>query len=324
MDALLLGRERTRERASLDTPPELSHVPTFSSGKREFCGVKAPSALAVWASCARFTALFRDDARASGPASGVYHRPMSDAITVDFGKAMPLFPLPGFVLLPHAVQPLRIFEPRYRQMIGHCLELLGEGGGQIAMATFQPRHGDGQRADEPSELDSSTEQSPVQLRPAVCVGHIIQHEPLSGGRCNILLQGVCRARIMQVLEPDDDRLYHAARLAPIERDLDSPPVLPGLREQLRQLVGGPQLRRMSTAQAVLEWIDRDDIPTHAVLEIVGFALVRDEELRYRLLEEASPRGRARIIRGELTRLARLVAKADEQGWREWPKGLSWN
>lgn len=245
---------------------------------------------------------------------------MSDAITVDFGKAMPLFPLPGFVLLPHAVQPLRIFEPRYRQMISHCLEQLGEGGGQIAMATFVGNRTGSTAEDEEGDAGSL----PTQLRPAVCVGHILQHEPLAKGRFNILLQGVCRARIVQVLEPEEDRLYHAARLSPIERDLGSPPVLPGLREQLRELVGGPQLRRMSTAQAVLEWIDRTDIPTHAVLEIVGFALVRDEELRYRLLEEPSPRGRARIIRGELRRLARLVAKADEQGWREWPKGLSWN
>lgn len=243
---------------------------------------------------------------------------MSDAITVDFGKPMPVFPLPGFVLLPHAVQPLHIFERRYKQMLSHCLEFATEGGGQIAMATLMPRHG---KVDDGDKSDAA---SWAQLRPAVCIGHIIQHEALAGGRYNILLQGVCRARITQVLEPDESRLYHVARLAPIERDLDTPPALPGLREQLRELVGGPQLRRMSTAQHVLEWIDREDVPTHAVLEIVGFALVRDEELRYRLLEEASPRGRAKIVRSELARLARLVAKADEQGWRDWPKGLSWN
>ena len=39
----------------------------------------------------------------------------------------PLFPL-GIVALPHEVVPLHIFEPRYRTMIGECLETGGEFG----------------------------------------------------------------------------------------------------------------------------------------------------------------------------------------------------
>lgn len=239
-----------------------------------------------------------------------YDRPMDEAITVDFGRPMPVFPLPGFVMLPHAVQPLHIFEPRYRQMVGHCMDA-EDAPIHIAMASFASR--------SPVE-----EAGFVQLRPAVCVGQIVHHAPLADGRSNILLQGICRARIVEVFEPDDERLYHEARLTPIDRDAEIAPTLPGLRERLRDLVGGPQLSRMNTARAVLEWLDRDDVPTHAILEIIGFALVRDEEMRYRLLEEATARGRARLIRGELSRLARLVAQADEQNWREWPKGLSWN
>ncbi len=50
-------------------------------------------------------------------------------------ERFPLFPL-GLVLLPQEVVPLHIFEPRYRTMIGECLEFdtefgilwLGEGG----------------------------------------------------------------------------------------------------------------------------------------------------------------------------------------------------
>ena len=34
---------------------------------------------------------------------------------------MPMFPL-GTVLFPHGVLPLRVFEPRYRAMVAHCLE----------------------------------------------------------------------------------------------------------------------------------------------------------------------------------------------------------
>lgn len=40
---------------------------------------------------------------------------------------LPLFPLP-VVLLPGAVMPLHIFEPRYRQMVARCLEFDGRFG----------------------------------------------------------------------------------------------------------------------------------------------------------------------------------------------------
>jgi Lon protease-like protein len=37
------------------------------------------------------------------------------------GVELPMFPL-GTVLFPHAVLPLRVFEPRYREMVAHCLD----------------------------------------------------------------------------------------------------------------------------------------------------------------------------------------------------------
>src|SRR5438132_6759391 len=36
---------------------------------------------------------------------------------------LPVMPLPGAVLFPHALLPLYIFEPRYRQMLQHALQL---------------------------------------------------------------------------------------------------------------------------------------------------------------------------------------------------------
>ena len=51
---------------------------------------------------------------------------------IDFEKALPLFPLPNCVLLPHATIPLRIFESRYRKMVGDALN----DQNVLAMATF--------------------------------------------------------------------------------------------------------------------------------------------------------------------------------------------
>ena len=45
---------------------------------------------------------------------------MSSSITLP--KQLPVMPLPGAVLFPHALLPLYIFEPRYRKMLEHALQ----------------------------------------------------------------------------------------------------------------------------------------------------------------------------------------------------------
>src|SRR5262245_50474069 len=112
---------------------------------------------------------------------------MAEVIRVNFSKPMPLFPLPDAVLLPHAVQPLHIFEPRYRKLIEDVLD----HAGQMAMATFRG---------ENWKLDYH---GTPPLRPAVCVGQIVHHDALSDGGHNILLHGVCRAKIDRIIEPNE-------------------------------------------------------------------------------------------------------------------------
>ena len=119
------------------------------------------------------------------------------SIRVNFGNPMAMFPLDHVTLMPHAVLPLHIFEPRYRHMVSDALD----GPGQIAMAVTMP--GEGGDPYRPT------------LRPAVCVGQIVQHHKLPDGRYNIALQGVCRARIMQELPDDEDVPYRRAYLQPL-------------------------------------------------------------------------------------------------------------
>jgi len=242
---------------------------------------------------------------APGPA---YDGPMSDFIRVDFSRPIPLFPLPDTVLLPHAVQPLHIFEPRYRQMVRHSLK----GSRQIAMACFVP-----------CDFRDYVDESPP-LRPVVCVGQILQHQTLPDGRHNILLHGVCRARIDELIEPDEEHAYRQGQLAPIETEEALEHDLPEIREQLRDLLTNPRLRRMRAAKDVSEWFDREDVSTPALLELIGSVLLSDCELKYRLLSEPSVSRRAELIRAELAHLDRVVGLADRQDHRAWPKGMSWN
>ena len=45
---------------------------------------------------------------------------MSSSVTLP--EQLPVMPLPGAVLFPHALLPLHIFEPRYRKMLEHALQ----------------------------------------------------------------------------------------------------------------------------------------------------------------------------------------------------------
>lgn len=233
---------------------------------------------------------------------------MAHAVRVDFSRPVPIFPLPNTVLLPHAVQPLRVFEDRYMQMIDHCLD----HSGQLAMASFSGDDSSDDHADPPS------------LRSAVCVGQIVEHVSHDDGRHDLLLQGICRAAIVELIEPDADRLYRVATLTPLEAVHERPPELPGLRQDLRELLDAPGLSELRSLKTVINFFDCDDVATHALLELVGFALLRDGELRYQLLAEASPWRRADIIKDELLGLSHLLRRADRQNYRSWPRGVSWN
>lgn len=236
---------------------------------------------------------------------------MTESIRINFGRPMPLFPLPGTVLLPHAIQPLHIFQEQYQQMVDDCLD----SAGQIAMASF--RNCKGHCEIEKDDI------APV-LRPAVCVGQIVQHETLERGRHNILLHGVCRAKIVKLLPPNEERLYWMAHLAPLDKAQQEQPELPGVRTALRGMLRGPRLSRMRSVDTVLQWLDRDDIPTHALLELIGFMLVKDVDTKYSLLAEPDPAVRAEMIKSELRGIDTLVKQAQNQSYDQWPKGMSWN
>src|SRR5262249_44277168 len=52
----------------------------------------------------------------------------------DFTGVARLFPLPNFVLMPHVVKPLHVFEPRYRQLVSDALA----GDQLIALVLLKP------------------------------------------------------------------------------------------------------------------------------------------------------------------------------------------
>ncbi len=230
------------------------------------------------------------------------------AIRVDFGKPMPLFPFPKVELLPQQVLPLHIFEPRYRQMIEDQLS----AAGQFAVAVF-----------EGDDWKENYHGRPA-LKPMVCIGQIVQHDKLADGRFNLLVQGICRARIIEESEPDQVRLYRQAMLEPTGLDHIPGAPLDTVRQRVESLLSGPELKQMAVTDSLMQFVESDDVSTAAMLELVSFALITNEGLKYRLLAETDVMERAKLIVGELEHIQSLIRRAELQRPQDWPKGLSLN
>jgi len=235
---------------------------------------------------------------------------MSDetAIQVNFGRPLPLFPLDSVSLLPQQVLPVHIFEPRYRQMIEHSLD----GAGQIAMCIFS------------GNAWKENYHGRPPLRRAVCIGQIVQHERLEDGRFNILMQGVCRAKLVRELPASEDRLYRVGMLEPVGLDYAGHEDLSHVRDEIGKLLIAGGLSKFSTARPVLEWLNNEEIPSAVLLELVTFAMITEPKLRYKLLAEPDAGVRSSLILAELEHLDRMVIQAKAQQPEDWPKGCSWN
>src|SRR5215469_8637081 len=87
----------------------------------------------------------------------------------DFAGTVRLFPLPNLVLFPHVMQPLHIFEPRYRNLLEDALA----ADRLIAMALLEPG------------WESDYEGRPP-LGTMACLGRVATHHRLPDGTYNLL------------------------------------------------------------------------------------------------------------------------------------------
>jgi Lon protease-like protein len=110
-------------------------------------------------------------------------------------ETLALFPLKT-VLFPGQLLPLHIFEPRYRQMIGECIQH-GRAFGVVLIRTGE-------------EVGAEAEPYPVGT-----TAHIVQVEGEADGRMNILCVGKSRFRIERLWQ-DKPYLYGQVELWPWE------------------------------------------------------------------------------------------------------------
>ncbi len=204
---------------------------------------------------------------------------------VSASDALKVFPLPSAVLFPHTVLPLHIFEPRYRALVRDAIET----DRVMALAQLEPGW-EGRYGGRPA------------MQPMMCAGLIIWHEEVEDGRYNILLQGVCRARMMEELPPE--KLYREVR-AEIIQDF---PYHGPEEEQLRQAIFELASRVPPTyAEGLLPVTARAS--GGMLADVVAAAVVPETERRQHLLGELDVQRRLTEV---LDDVGELIARLQPQ------------
>jgi len=107
-----------------------------------------------------------------------YLSPMKNP--ADLPETIPVFPLPGALLLPRARLPLHIFEPRYLAMVEDCMKTPER---LIGMVQPNPR----------PNLEKG-------LHTIGCAGRLTQFSETEDGRYMITLGGISRFRVLKEVD----------------------------------------------------------------------------------------------------------------------------
>jgi Lon protease-like protein len=201
-----------------------------------------------------------------------------------FSGTARLFPLPNMVLFPSVIQPLHIFEPRYRALLS---DALGDDR-LMALALLKP-----------GWEEDYDKQPPIF--PVVCLGRIFKEERLTDGRFNLLLHGLSRARILE--EMHTERPYRTARVELLPESND--PAGKAGRD-LRERLGEHMQRWLAPQQSALDQLNkllRSGLSVGMLCDILAFALPFEVERKQGLLEEMDPGRRVDQLLGHLTTLA---------------------
>lgn len=158
------------------------------------------------------------------------------------------------------------------------------------------------------------------LQEHVCIGYLLRHETLPQGKFNILLQGLCRARIVREI---DNLPYRTAIIEPTESNTTMEIDLTEHRDRLEKLLADPVLSQLASISAIHNWLS-GEIPTAALVDLAIMTACDNIDQRYAMLEEADVFQRARWIEHHLSRTRQTIITAQRFGSGKSPDGLCIN
>ncbi len=194
-----------------------------------------------------------------------------------FSGTTRLFPLPNLVLFPHVLQPLHVFESRFRDLVAEALRT----DRLVALALLAPG------------WESDYEGRPP-VHPVACLGRVATYRHLKDGRYNLLLHGVRRISLVRelpaakpfreaVVELLDDR-YPEAGAA------ERPALAQALTERFKRFL--PEVRE---SHEQFQQLLASGLSLGVLTDIVAYTLDVGLELKQQLLGELDVDRRATML-----------------------------
>lgn len=193
----------------------------------------------------------------------------------DLAEVIPVFPLPGALLLPRGQMPLNIFEPRYLAMIDDALR-----DGHRLIGMIQPDAARGRSQGEPA------------LYKIGCAGRITQLAESGDGRYLLELTGVSRFRVEEELKVTTAYRQCRVTFAPFaddfvarsgEEQVDRDAVLAALRDFLK------------ANKLNADWDGIEQAPNEALVNALSMMSPYGAPEKQALLEATDLRTRAEIL-----------------------------
>ena len=188
-------------------------------------------------------------------------------------ETLPIFPLPGVLLLPRGQLPLNIFEPRYLAMTRDALA----GDRLIGMV-------------QPSDPHQPLSGNPP-VYPTGCAGRITSFSETEDGRYLLALTGLCRFRIAEELPPKDGYRRVVPRWDEFAGDLRTVRE-PGFDRE--RLIRGLRAY-FDRHQIKAEWDAIGSVPAERLITSVAMVCPFEPSEKQALLEASDLEARAQLL-----------------------------
>lgn len=191
----------------------------------------------------------------------------------DCPAVIPVFPLPGALLLPRGHMPLNIFEPRYVAMIDAALK------GDRVIGMIQP------------DVESAASAQPKLFRVG-CAGRITQLAETGDGRYLISLIGISRFRVEEELAATTPYRQCRVSFEPFradfkaragEDDVDRAGVLKALRDFVQ------------AAEVKVDWAGIEEAPNEALVNALCMMSPFGPREKQAMLEAPDLKTRAEVL-----------------------------
>jgi Lon protease-like protein len=183
----------------------------------------------------------------------------------DLPDIIPIFPLPGALLLPRSRLPLHLFEPRYLAMLDDVLKTPGRLIGMIQPNPVPGRQGSG-------------------LYTIGCAGRVTQFSETEDGRYMVTLTGLSRFRVVSEVEGFTPYRRVKPSWDGFERDLGPPDSDPDFdRKSFLEVLG----RYFKVRELQTDWGSLKEAEEELLINSLSMLLGFDPEDKQALLEAPS-------------------------------------